>query len=380
MADAPVTVAGVYIKSDAYPNVKYKVDGLLHDDPATREINCTPGVGKQFGGSAVRSLWSALRFGAAHLRVLAAVIRLPQPRHLYVPYPAVFVVLLLSFMPRRWRPARVHIDAFISLYDTIVRDRRLLRERHPLARLLLAAERRAYRHTDVVLVDTPANAAYMSELFGLDARRFVAMPLSIDERTYGRRDYVPAAAPCTVLFIGTFVPLQGVDVIARAIVQLRAQPQIRFRLIGSGQSAGDVQAILAQAGCTNVSWERGWQSAQALADEIAGADICLGIFGAGDKTQRVWPLKNYAYMAVGRALISAATPAAQALAAGSPEPAWASVNAGDPDALAAMIVALAADPARRQRLADAAASLYRTHLSNAVSLAMLKDSLRARQQ
>ena len=63
--------------------------------------------------------------------------------------------------------------------------------------------------------------------------------------------------------------------------------------------------------CANVEWERGWQSAEALAAAIRAADICLGIFGAGDKAQRVWPLKNYSYIAVGRDLISDDTPEAR---------------------------------------------------------------------
>lgn len=374
--DPPLTVLGVYIKSDAYPNVKYKVDGLLQDAVATREINFAPGVGQRFGGNALRGVLSALRFGAAHLRALMALLRLPAPRHLYVPYPAVFLVYLISFLPRRWRPARLHADAFISLYDTVVHDRQLLRAGHPLARLLLAVERRAYRHADVVLVDTPANAAYLGTLFGLDRQRFVAMPLCIDESTYRQQPYQPCAPHCTVLFIGTFVPLQGVDVIARAIVLLRAQPHIRFRIIGDGQSAGEVQSILAQAGCTNVDWERGWQSAQALAEEIGKADICLGIFGSSAKAARVWPLKNYAYMAVGRALISADTPAARTLAGAADAP-WAVVEAARPDRLAQMIVELAADPARRMHYAQAACSFYSANLSNAIALAQLRRSLAA---
>jgi glycosyltransferase involved in cell wall biosynthesis len=179
-----------------------------------------------------------------------------------------------------------------------------------------------------------------------------------------------------VLFIGTFVPLQGVEVIARAIVLLQSRPEIRFRIVGDGQSAASVQAILDQAGCTNVEWERGWQTAESLAAEIRAADICLGIFDAGDKAQRVWPLKNYGYMAVGRALISADTPAARALQqqhAGAQS--WAGVAPGKPDELAAMIVELAADPARRSAYAEAAAAFFRQHLSGEVSLQALRRSL-----
>ncbi len=182
-----------------------------------------------------------------------------------------------------------------------------------------------------------------------------------------------------MLFIGTFVPLQGVDVIARAMLLLRARSDISFRFIGNGQSAAQVQALLAAEGYTALAWETGWQSAQQLAAAIAEADICLGIFGAGDKAQRVWPFKNYSYMAVGRALITARTRAEAALgeqAEGAPP--WTSVPAERPDLLAQAIAELADDPATRVRQARAAAAFYRAHLANAVSLAALRRSLGAR--
>ena len=382
-AGGRLAVIGVHIKSDAYPNVKYKVEGLLAwPGLDVREVNFAPGATRSFAGARRAGLFgkaaSALGFGLAHLRALAAIVRLERACALYIPYPAVFILFLLSLLPRSWRPRTVQADAFISLYDTIVNDRALLRAGHPLARLLLAIERRAYRSADVVWVDTTQNAIHMAALFGLPEARFVALPLSINEAVYAAPDYVPAGPSCTVLFIGTFVPLQGVDVIAEAIVLLRAQPGLRFRLIGDGQSAQRVAAILAGAGGADLHWERDWQSAEALSAEIAAADICLGIFGGGDKAQRVWPYKNYGYMAAGRALITADTPAARALAMAGAEAAWASVPAQRPDLLAAQIVALAGDPGRRIRLARAAVHHYRQHLSNAASLALLAQRLATR--
>lgn len=377
--EAQLAIVGVHIKTDAYPNVKYKVEGLLAlPGLAVREDNFPPGGTRSFaGGKRGGAVGKAFAFGMAHLRALGALRRVPRASALYLPYPAVFVLLLASWLPARWRPATVQADAFISLYDTVVNDRAMLRPGHWLARLLWRLERRAYRFADLVWVDTALNAAHMAQLFALPAQRFEALPLSINETLYAPAPYAPAAAPCTVLFIGTFVPLQGVDVIAEAIVLLRDHPGLRFRIIGDGQTAARVAAILAAGSCTNVEWERGWQSAEALAAAIRAADICLGIFGPGEKAQRVWPLKNYSYMAVGRALISADTPAARALQGAAAEPAWTSVPAGQPAALARAIAALADDPARRARDAAAAAAFYQRHLSNASSLHILAGRLGA---
>lgn len=376
-----VAVVGVHIKSDAYPNVKYKVEGLL--DAAglrVQEANFPPGGAQRFSRrkrGLLEKIVEVGNFVVAHGRALRAALRVEPACAIYVPYPAVFLLFALSVLPRRWRAGHIEADAFISLYDTVVNDRAMLSAGHPLARLLWALERRAYGRASVVWVDTPLNASYMARLFDLPAGRFTALALSINEMVYARAPYAPAlpGTPCTVLFIGTFVPLQGVDVIAQAIVLLGTRSDLRFRIIGDGQTAAAVAAILSQHACSNVSWERGWQSAEALAAEIRAADICLGIFGGGDKTQRVWPFKNYSYMAVGRALISADTPAARAMQTDGAAPAWHGVPAQRPDLLAQAILDLAQDGQLRVRLAEAAAAYYQRYLANARSLDILATSL-----
>lgn len=376
-----LTILGVYIKSDAYPNVKYKVEGLLQAKLlSVREINFPPECFQRIGDTPsliglIKSLWSAVRFGYAHLRAIMAVVSLNQPRNLYIPYPAVFLLYLLSFLPARWRPDKICADAFISLYDTIVKDRKLIAPENPLARLLYAIEKRAYQNADLVLVDTKINASYLSGLFRIPVDRVMALPLSINEVIYAPSPYMPDPNGCTVLFIGTFVPLQGVDVIARAIVLLQLQQRVHCRLIGNGQTARAVASILESADCTNYTWERHWQSAANLAMEIQRSDICLGIFGDGEKSQRVWPLKNYAYMATGRTIVTADTCVAREILNDSGEDSFKTVAPGHPEELAQAIIDLANNPKQRSYYAEASRRYYERHLSNTVSLNRLLQAL-----
>jgi glycosyltransferase involved in cell wall biosynthesis len=382
LSQFPLTILGVYIKSDAYPNVKYKIELLLQDKAlAAKEINFPLSYIQRLGKrkliilEAIRWVLAIVQFSYAHIRTVIAASRLDRPRYLYIPYPSIFVLYLLSWLPTRWRPDKIFADVFISIYDTIVEDRRLLSSRNPLAWLLHSIEQRAYRNANVIFADTNFNAQYLSSNFKIDAEKIVTLPLSINEAVYKAQPYIATGGICTVLFIGTFVPLQGAAVIANAIVLLRSYEHIRFRLIGNGQTSEEAAAILDRAECHNVSWERNWLSAPELSKEIQKSDICLGIFGSGEKTQRVWPLKNYAYMAIGRAIITADTQVARSMLANSSDEPFMVVHPGQPEHLAHAIVELANNPKRRSRYAEAANVYYKKYLANTVSLQKLTSIL-----
>lgn len=380
MSSTRLLILGVHISSDAYPNVRYKVQALKAE-PDVREINSPAPMHLLFKKAPTRIErifalgWFAVLFGFAHLRVLIAYLRSTPPAELYVPYPSVFVLWLLSWLPRSRRPGRIVADVFISLHDTVTVDRQLIAKDGIVARLLHACERRAYHSVDMVVADTRLNAERLMADFSLRPDKVTALPLSIDELTYSPSSYAPRPGICTVLFTGTFVPLQGVTTIAEAIILLRDRPDIQFRLIGFGQSAAQVQTILRTSDANNWQWQQDWQTAGHLAAEIRAADICLGIFGQGDKTQRVWPLKNYAYMAVGRAIITANTHCAQELLAQANEPVFASVPPADPVALATAISELADDPTARVGLARASRDYYHKHLRTEVSIDRLRAAL-----
>ena len=76
-----------------------------------------------------------------------------------------------------------------------------------------------------------------------------------------------------------------------------------------------------------------------LIERVAQADICLGIFGATDKARRVVPNKVYQTLALGKAVITAETPAVCEVFTSGEE--MVTVPPGDPELLAGAIRALA---------------------------------------
>ncbi|MHB8534697.1 MAG: glycosyltransferase [Sulfuricaulis sp.] len=377
-----ITILGVHVKSEGYPNVTFRIRdleraSLLH----TREINFPfravlthHGIRKR-SWRALQLPWAAIRLIYAHLRLFLAYFWHGRPNKLYIPYPSTIVLFCLSLLPKLWRPQYVVADCFISLYDTTVTDRELITRDSWAARALKSMESRAYRTADVIVVDTNLNAEYFMETFGLAASKVISLPLSINELVFRPAPYQPSVDPCTVLFIGTFVPLQGVDVIAQAIVMLGKRRDVRFRLIGSGQTAAAVERIFASELPANVEWITQWMDGERLAEEIRSADICLGIFGKGPKAQRVWPLKNYAYMAIGRAIITSDTLLTRHMLQKENSAPFLTVPCDNPAALAVAIVDLALNPGRRKEYAKNARLFYDKNLSSRIALEQLVSKL-----
>ncbi len=369
-------VLGVHLKSEGYPNTLYRLRDLEASGRfQTAEINVPMwSVGAQQRRGMARLTRSLARAAYAHLAVMARYLAAKRPERVYVPYPGVFVLFLLSCLPARLRPKRVVADVFISLYDTIVLDRRLLGPNGMFARSLKWIERRAYVYADQLVVDTEQNARFLCALFGLPGAKAVVSPLSIDEGHFKSAPYHPQPGVCRVLFVGTLVPLHGIGTILEAVRRLSDRPEIRFQLIGDGQDAPLVEAWLG-AHPTRIEWERAWQPSSRIAEEIARADICLGIFGAGDKTQRVCPFKVYAYAATGRAIITGSSDWLREATGGLAYEPFAQVPVDAAAALAAKIAQLADDPALRAKLAANSRAFYQTHLGNRSALEKLAACL-----
>lgn len=300
----PLALVGVAHVSDLYPNVKYKLALLLEAaNPLLQVHDLGKGSLAQTatrGGLIARSGFG-LHFLWAHLRVFSQALLRPATA-VYLPYPSVLMLLFYSFWPRRLRP-RLVADAFISLYDTAVLDRGLLKEGGWRARLLRTVEKRAYATADVVLVDTRENGMHYAELFSLAPERFVELPLSLPPLTpLSRKPAGQSGFRC--LFMGSMVPLQGISTILAAARLLQDQSEIEFRIIGTGQQAALLEDFIIKHPHVKLSWVPELVPMERLVEEISQADLCLGIFGSSAKAGRVLPYKLYYYSLLGRPFLT----------------------------------------------------------------------------
>lgn len=292
----------------------------------------------------------------------------------FAPYPAIFVLWWLSWVPRPLRP-RVVADAYISIWDTMFRDRSRSGQPGRANRWLKAIEARALRSAHRVIVDTVANRDWMIAEFGLDPDRIHALPLAIDAAPFLAISPPASRAPARpmqVLFVGTLVPLHGIDQIAGAIRLLGADSGIEFEIIGDGQEAAALELLAHADGHAPLRWIRSWLRLDEIAERMSKADVCLGVFGGDAKAARVLPYKLYMALAAGRAIV---TQAASSFPADMRPPPWVGISP-TAEALAGALIHLRDRPGETVRLGMAARNHFLAHLSAAALPARWERMLR----
>ena len=376
-----VLVTGTYTKSDAYPNVKYRIE-QLHRDDSLQVIEVHGQLSATIDySSSLRKLASIIgllfQLSIKSIRSICAIVKYRSVDTLYVPYPAIHILFLVSFLPKRFKPDHIVVDVFISIYETVVVDRRLLKASSLMARLLKRFERRAFHAANVLITDTPENSAYFADLLDVSKSRFNALPLSINETDFKPASYkAEHERPLSVLFIGTLVPLHNIGLLCEAISQLDQNSSATFTIIGDGQDAPLLEQFLAshpKNSSIKCEWHRAWHDSAQLAKAVVSADLCIGILGNAGKSQRVWPFKNYLYLASGKALVTADTSVSARLQTLSGNPAFFEVNTSSSTALTLLLNRVIQNPRLLEPVASAAAPFYQENLSNR----LIADSLRA---
>jgi glycosyltransferase involved in cell wall biosynthesis len=292
--------------------------------------------------SKARLVGRALR---AYPALLADLVRAARPDVIVVPYPGYFDMPLIAAVART-RRVPILFDTFISLYDTIVQDRGLRSPTSAVGRVARLADRFSCRLADLVLVDTPAHGDYFATATGVSRDRFRVLWLGAQEDVFHPiADVRPT--PNLVVFHGTFVPLQGLPTIVQA-AKLVEPDGIRIRIVGDGQERATVERLVKDLDVGSVELP-GRVPLDQVPREIAAGALCLGIFGTSEKAGRVLPNKLFECLAVGRPVLTADTPAIRGAFDGEVEV----VAPGDPEALAAKIRELLAQPERLEALATA---------------------------
>jgi glycosyltransferase involved in cell wall biosynthesis len=299
-------------------------------------------------------------------------------------HPRPDVVLVAEFchkdVPAAWLAARrvgalCAADPLISRLDTMVGDWGLYGPRSLDGWACRRWDEIAFGWPRVVVADTAAHARRYAAMVGRPP--FPVVYVGAADEFFDVPDEAPPPHPLRVLYVGGFLPLHGVDVIVGAAERLAARGagDIVLELVGDGIEYHAMRARVERAGLSNVVFH-GRRPLAELARRMAGAHVVLGVLQRDGEGERVIPNKVVQGLAAGRCIVTAASEASCELLVHDANALL--VPPGDPDALADALARLAADPARRERLARAGRSLARTTLSAEATARQLLIALGAR--
>lgn len=338
-SDTPLRVVlwGTYDLSK--PRTRILRDGLLEIGVEVTEIHadvwsCDQDKSQLSHGQMILRL---LQLIMAYPLLIIRYLRTPPHDLVIVPYLGQFDVIVLWPLAKL-RGSPVILDMFLSLYDTVVNDRKSLRPASGIARCLKAVEWLSCRAADRVFLDTQTHARRIAALFNLAPEKVDAVPVGAEPGAFAhvkpRRVH---DGKTRVLFYGQLIPLHGVQTILHAALSDQGKAY-HWHIIGSGQEQALVAEALEGTNASNVTWDP-WVPYSELARAIEASDICLGIFGTSDKAASVVPNKVYQSLFAQRPVITRDSPAMREVFTAS-DPGLRLVPAAAPQAIITAIAAL----------------------------------------
>jgi glycosyltransferase involved in cell wall biosynthesis len=246
------------------------------------------------------------------------------------------------------------IDPLISAYDKQVDERGKIAPASAAARRLKVWESKLFAGADRVVADTHEHAEFFTQSLRVDPSRVVVIPVGADESMFRPEPLPSIDSTVRILFYGSFLALQGPQLVVEAALRLQAR-NVEVTMLGDGPL--HAQCVSAAGTCPHVSFEP-WVDYARLPARIKEAHLLLGVFGTTPKASRVIPNKVYQALASGRAAVTRDSYAYPAPLRQEPQAGLHFVEAGNAAELAAVIDAFAAEP---QTLIEAGSSAYRIY-------------------
>lgn len=197
-------------------------------------------------------------------------------------------------------------DPFISFWQSSCEERQWFAPGSVRGRLLFALDRWDCRLADHVLVDSEAHREFFRVTFGLDPERLTRVYPSCEEALFAPRPPIerPPDAPARISWIGTGIPVQGLDVLVAAFGDLeRRGARAELRIGGWSPLLAAVAERVRAQGPRQVTF-LGQLSRAAVADEVAACDVGLGgHFSLFRKADQVISGKAVELAAAGKAMV-----------------------------------------------------------------------------
>jgi len=256
--------------------------------------------------------------------------------------------LVFSALGPRLLGARVILDVH-DLMPELYASKFGLPMSHWIIRGLKWVERLSVRFADAaVAVHRPHLDALVAH--GNPRDKFTIVMNLPDPDMFRRRNGAEETSDFTLVYHGMVGTRNGLDVAVRAVRLVHDDiPGLRLRIIGDGDDFGRVKSLVDQLGVAEtVRLEQGYRPIEDVIPVLERASVGVVPIVDDPFTKYMLPVKLLEYVALGMPVIASST---QTIRAHFSDQMLAFAPPGDAEALAARILELYRDPAKRSRLA-----------------------------
>ena len=201
----------------------------------------------------------------------------------FVGYMGHFLVIYMRLFTKK----PIVFDFYLSIYDMMCNDRKLYTPDSIMGKITYWIEKKSLEKADYVIVDTHKLIESLSTMYDVPKDKFVRVPLTINEENVVKKDVERYKDEFTVLYVGSYIPLHGVEVVIEVanILQKRDE-KVFFLMIGQGPSYANCKILAEKYGLRNIEF-KGFMTLEALNYYYNAADINLGLFSTGERANSV---------------------------------------------------------------------------------------------
>ncbi len=255
--------------------------------------------------------------------------------------------LILPFI-RMFTFKPIIFDMYVATYDTMVEDRAKAKPGSWQARLYKFSDMVACRLSTLIVLETHDHIRDFAKKFNVPVTKFRRIFLCVDSDIIRPLPHKRENSAFVVHFHGEYAPFHGVDTIVRAAFLLKDKNVI-FQIVGRGITFDRDFALAKELGVDTIRFIEPVPYHE-LAQLMARADVCLGIFGSNQRMLRVTTNKVIESIAMKKPLITAKNQPVQELLTHKKSAYL--IDRANPKALAQAILYLKDHSDVRERIAE----------------------------
>jgi len=287
----------------------------------------------------------------------------------FVSYMGYFLVIFLRIFTKK----TIVFDYYVSLHDMMVKDRKVFAVDSLLGKITFWLDKRSLELADYVIVDTTQLINTAVENYGVDRAKFTRLPLAVNEEKIFKKDVERHKDMFTMVYMGSYIPFHGVDIVMNAAKILEDQgEEVYFLMLGKGQKYAESTALAKKHALKNIEFID-YVSMEELNDYYNASDVTLGAYGAGERAKVFITNKAYESFAVGKPHLTLDTPAMNELFVGDESIFF--VKDSTPESLAQKISEIKNDDDLRKKVANNAYELYLKTLTNKSVTVLLEEKI-----
>lgn len=254
-----------------------------------------------------------------------------------------------------WKP--ILFDMYIATFDTMVNDRSAASAKSLKAIFYKWSDILSCKLSKKLVLETDDHIRDFSKKFKVKEEKFRRIFLAVDDRAIYPRHVEKDTDKFLVHFHGEYAPFHGVKYILQAANIVRDE-DVHFQIIGKGITYERDMKLARELDLHNITFID-FVPYDTLADYMAKADVCLGIFGDNDRMLRVLTNKVIESIGMAKPLITGRNAPVQELLKHD-ESAYL-IERANPQVLADAILELKNDKAKRDKIAQGGYNVFQQH-------------------